>query len=282
MEQSSRTTYEELCAKKRSRENIALPDSTANEEKGNIYAKEKKHVYRTFTLSTANTPPQSTGNTPTDSDDDTPTGGVFSTNSFDDEDGGVADYNNLDPSIDVPSTPTLRIHKIHPQSQIIGKSTAGVNKKKTSSTESPPSLSKESCVEAMQEEMLQFKLQEVWELLTYQKAKGSMIGCLNVHNCFKTYISFAVLSVCKIFQVTPKVSHLHAVKRILVTMLDNHGQRSTSGCVNNCRRTSFFGNGKKQQLWRSPLQEAENVAAASCCATELWMQINYLIMDLTS
>ncbi|GJT98328.1 ribonuclease H-like domain-containing protein [Tanacetum coccineum] len=39
---------------------------------------------------------------------------------------GVADYNNMDPTIDVPSTPTLRIHKIHPQSQIIGKSTAGV------------------------------------------------------------------------------------------------------------------------------------------------------------
>ncbi|GJY10234.1 putative ribonuclease H-like domain-containing protein [Tanacetum coccineum] len=70
--------------------------------------------------------PQSTGNTPTDSDDDTPTDGVFSTNSFDAEEGGVADYNNLDPTIDVPSTPTLRIHKIHPQSQIIGKSTAGV------------------------------------------------------------------------------------------------------------------------------------------------------------
>ncbi|GJR07813.1 ribonuclease H-like domain-containing protein [Tanacetum coccineum] len=84
-------------------------------------AKGKEHVDSTFTLSTANTPPQSTGNTPTDSDDDTPTGGVFSTNSFDAEEGGVADYNNLDPSIDVPSTPTLRIHKIHPQSQIIGK-----------------------------------------------------------------------------------------------------------------------------------------------------------------
>ncbi|GJS52760.1 putative ribonuclease H-like domain-containing protein [Tanacetum coccineum] len=55
------------------------------------------------------------------SDDDTPKDGIFSTNSFDAEEGGVADYNNLDPTIDVPSTPTLRIHKIHPQSQIIGK-----------------------------------------------------------------------------------------------------------------------------------------------------------------
>ncbi|GJS66656.1 ribonuclease H-like domain-containing protein [Tanacetum coccineum] len=88
--------------------------------------KGKECVDSTFTLSTANTPPQSTGNTPTDSDDDIPKDGVFSTNSFDAEEGGVADYNNMDPTIDVPSTPTLRIHKIHPQSQIIGKSTAGV------------------------------------------------------------------------------------------------------------------------------------------------------------
>ncbi|GJR60107.1 hypothetical protein Tco_1502269 [Tanacetum coccineum] len=65
------------------------------------------------------------------SDDDVPKDGVFSTNSFDDEhtdteEDGAPDYNNMDHTIDVSSTPTHRIHKIHPQSQIIGKSTAGV------------------------------------------------------------------------------------------------------------------------------------------------------------
>ncbi|GJV92719.1 putative ribonuclease H-like domain-containing protein [Tanacetum coccineum] len=66
--------------------------------------KGKECVDSTFTLSTANTPPQSTGNTPTDSDDDIPKDGIFSTNSFDAEEGGVADYNNMDSTIDVPST----------------------------------------------------------------------------------------------------------------------------------------------------------------------------------
>ncbi|GJR08461.1 ribonuclease H-like domain-containing protein, partial [Tanacetum coccineum] len=181
------------------------------EEKRRIsIAKGKEHVDSTFTLSTANTPPQSTGNTPTDSDDDTPTDGVFSTNSFDAEEGGVADYNNLDPTIDVPSTPTLRIHKIHPQSQIIGKSTAGVQTRRklqdsTSnqhqallsfiykqnrtnhkdqqtclfacflSQEEPKKVSQaladESWVEAMQEELLQFKLQEVWVLCDLPEGK---------------------------------------------------------------------------------------------------------------
>ncbi|GJQ95506.1 putative ribonuclease H-like domain-containing protein [Tanacetum coccineum] len=150
-----------------------------------------------------------------DSDDDIPKDGVFSTNSFDaentdTEEGGAADYNNMDPTIDVTSTPTLRIHKIHPQSQIIGKSTAGVQtrrklKDSTSnqhqallsfiykqnrtnhkdqqtclfacflSQEEPKKVSQaladESWVEAMQEELLQFKLQEVWVLCDLPEGK---------------------------------------------------------------------------------------------------------------
>ncbi|GJS37394.1 putative ribonuclease H-like domain-containing protein [Tanacetum coccineum] len=106
--------------------------NTFEEEKRRIALKKgKESANSTLTLSTANTPSQSTGNTPTDSDDDVPKDGVFSTNSFDDEntdneEDGAPDYNNMDHTIDVSSTPTLRIHKNHPQSQIIGKSTAGV------------------------------------------------------------------------------------------------------------------------------------------------------------
>ncbi|GJU40971.1 putative ribonuclease H-like domain-containing protein [Tanacetum coccineum] len=152
------------------------------------------------------TPPsQSTGNTPTDSDDDVPKDGVFSTNSFDDkhtdnEEDGEPDYNIMDHTIDVNSTPILRIHKNHPQSQIIGKSTARVvtrRKLKESasdqhqallsfiykqnrtnhkdqqtclfacflSQEEPKKVSQaladESWIEAMQEELLQFKLKDM-------------------------------------------------------------------------------------------------------------------------
>ncbi|GJT84596.1 putative ribonuclease H-like domain-containing protein [Tanacetum coccineum] len=67
-----------------------------------------------------------------DSDDDVPKDGVFSTNSFDDENTDNEEVGApfitttwITPLI-VSSTPTLRIHKNHPQSQIIGKSTAGV------------------------------------------------------------------------------------------------------------------------------------------------------------
>ncbi|GJW55083.1 ribonuclease H-like domain-containing protein [Tanacetum coccineum] len=71
--------------------------------------KGKEHVDSTFTLSTANTPPQSTGNTPTDSDDDTSKDGIFSTNSFDAEEGGVADYNNMDTTLDLLELIAIRL-----------------------------------------------------------------------------------------------------------------------------------------------------------------------------
>ncbi|GJV62149.1 putative ribonuclease H-like domain-containing protein [Tanacetum coccineum] len=188
--------------------NDAQRNAFEEEKKKIALAKGKECANSTFTLSTAKTPPQSTGNTPTDSDDDVPKDGVFSTNSFDaehtdTEEDGAPDYNNMDHTIDVSSTPTHRIHKIHPQSQIIGKSTAGVQtrrklKESTSnqhqallsfiykqnrtnhkdqqtclfacflSQEEPKkvsqALSDESWVEAMQEELLQFKLQDVWVL----------------------------------------------------------------------------------------------------------------------
>ncbi|GJT90134.1 putative ribonuclease H-like domain-containing protein [Tanacetum coccineum] len=80
--------------------NDAQRTAFEEEKKRIALAKEKECANSTFTLSTAKTPPQSTD--------------------------GAPDYNNMDHTIDVSSTPTLRIHKFHPQSQIIGKSTDGV------------------------------------------------------------------------------------------------------------------------------------------------------------
>ncbi|GJT60309.1 putative ribonuclease H-like domain-containing protein [Tanacetum coccineum] len=153
------------------------------EEKRRIsIAKGKDMLPQYFHLSTANTPPQVTGYTPTDSVLIRPTDGVFSTTSFDAEEGA----------------------------QIIGKSTAGVQTRRklqdsTSnqhqallsfiykqnrtnhkdqqtclfacflSQEEPKKVSQaladESWVEAMQEELLQFKLQEVWVLCDLPEGK---------------------------------------------------------------------------------------------------------------
>nr|GEY10410.1 hypothetical protein [Tanacetum cinerariifolium] len=78
----------------------------------------------------------------------------------DDEDvvGTEADFNNLESSIPVSPIPTTRIHKDHPVSQIIGDLSS------TTQTRSITKAVKDqdpSWIEAMQEELLQFKMQKV-------------------------------------------------------------------------------------------------------------------------
>ncbi|GJS39187.1 putative ribonuclease H-like domain-containing protein [Tanacetum coccineum] len=127
--------------------------------------------------------------------------GIFDKASYDD-DGIITDFNNLPDEVDVPTNPTLRIHNAHPQSQILGDPNTPVQtrsslKKITEahalvsyiqahqrsnhkdqqhclfacflSQFEPRKVSEAledgSWVEAMQEELLQFKLQQVWVLV---------------------------------------------------------------------------------------------------------------------
>ncbi|GKC49074.1 putative ribonuclease H-like domain-containing protein, partial [Tanacetum coccineum] len=139
-----------------------------------------------------------------DASDTLPNDGIFNGAYDDDEDvGAVADFNNMDNTIAVSPIPTLRIHKDHPKGQILGDPTSAVQTRgkiqKASSAqqalvsyihkqnrtnhkdhqnclfacflsqEEPKTISQalqdESWVEAMQEELLQFKLQKVWVLV---------------------------------------------------------------------------------------------------------------------
>ncbi|GJT72928.1 putative ribonuclease H-like domain-containing protein [Tanacetum coccineum] len=127
--------------------------------------------------------------------------GIFEKASYDD-DGIITDFNNLPDEVDVSTNHTLRIHNAHPHSQILGDPNTPVQtrsslKKITEahalvshiqaqqrtnhkdqqhclfayflSQSEPRKVSKaledESWVEAMQEELLQFKLQQVWVLV---------------------------------------------------------------------------------------------------------------------
>ncbi|GJQ92990.1 putative ribonuclease H-like domain-containing protein [Tanacetum coccineum] len=139
-----------------------------------------------------------------DASDTLPNDGIFNGAYDDDEDvGAVADFNNMDNTIAVSPIPTLRIYKDHPKGQILGDPTSAVQTRgkiqKASSAqqalvsyihkqnrtnhkdhqnclfacflsqEEPKTISQalkdESWVEAMQEELLQFKLQQVWILV---------------------------------------------------------------------------------------------------------------------
>nr|GEY53434.1 hypothetical protein [Tanacetum cinerariifolium] len=94
-------------------------------------------------------------------------------NSDDDEDIGVeADFSNLETSITVSRIPTIRVHKDHPVTQIIGYLTSAPQ------TRSMTRMVKEqgglNQIKAMQEELLQFKMQKVWVLVDLPKGKRAI------------------------------------------------------------------------------------------------------------
>ncbi|GKF02981.1 hypothetical protein Tco_0029904 [Tanacetum coccineum] len=147
---------------------------------------------------------------------------IFNRAYHDDEDvGAEADFNNMDNIIAVSPIPILRIHKDHPKGQILRDLTSAVQirgkiQKASSaqqalvsyihkqnrtnhkdqqnclfacflSQEEPKTISQalkdESWVEAMQEELLQFKLQHVWILVDLPFGKKA-IGTKWVFNNF--------------------------------------------------------------------------------------------------
>nr|GEX65025.1 hypothetical protein [Tanacetum cinerariifolium] len=73
-----------------------------------------------------------------------------------------ADFTNLETTITVSPIPTTRVHKDHPVTQII--ETKRVHQ----------ALKDPSWIEAMQEEILQFKMQKVWVLVDLPHGKGSI------------------------------------------------------------------------------------------------------------
>nr|GEU85497.1 hypothetical protein [Tanacetum cinerariifolium] len=86
---------------------------------------------------------------------------------FDDDrdEGTDADYNNLETVISVSLIFSTRIHKDHPKEQIIGEVNSAVQTRK---------MAKQNEVEAMHEELLQFKLLNVWTLVDLPHGKRAI------------------------------------------------------------------------------------------------------------
>ncbi|GJS54377.1 putative ribonuclease H-like domain-containing protein [Tanacetum coccineum] len=133
---------------------------------------------------------------------------IFDFTRDDEDDGVVANMNNLDTTIQVSPIPTTRIHKDHPLDQVIGDLQSATQTRKMSknlkehgfvstfqqrtnhkdlqnclfacflSQEEPKkvihALKDPSWIEAIQEELLQFKLQEVWTLVDLPNRKRAI------------------------------------------------------------------------------------------------------------
>ncbi|GJV44999.1 putative ribonuclease H-like domain-containing protein [Tanacetum coccineum] len=109
---------------------------------------------------------------------------IFDFSRDDEDDGAVADMNNLDTTIQVSPNLTTRIHKDHPLDQVIRDLQSATQTRKMSKNleehgfEEPKkvihALKDPSWIEAMQEELLQFKLQEVWTLVDLPNGKRAI------------------------------------------------------------------------------------------------------------
>ncbi|GJV88552.1 putative ribonuclease H-like domain-containing protein [Tanacetum coccineum] len=111
--------------------------------------------------------------------------GIFS-GAYDDEEWGVfheADLNNLKTTMNVSPIPTTRIYKDHPKNQIIRDiNSATQTRRMTKISEEYAmepkkviqTLDDPSWIEAMQEELLQFKLQKVWTLVDLPNGKRAI------------------------------------------------------------------------------------------------------------
>ncbi|GJS70269.1 putative ribonuclease H-like domain-containing protein [Tanacetum coccineum] len=96
----------------------------------------------------------------------------------------------------------------------------------------------------------------------------SMIGSLMYLTSLRPDIMLAVCA-CARFQVTPKVSHLYAVKRIIRYLKDR--KSTTGGCQFRGSRLISW-QCKKQTVVANSTTEAEFVAGANCYGQVLWIQ----------
>nr|GEV62002.1 hypothetical protein [Tanacetum cinerariifolium] len=121
----------------------------------------------------------------------------------DDEDdvGAEANFNNLKKSIIVTPIPTTRVHKDHPVTQIIGDLSLATQTRsmtRVAKDQEPKrihqALKDLSWIEAMQEELLQFKMQKVWILvdLPYGKRAIARIEAIRLFLAYASFMGFMV------------------------------------------------------------------------------------------
>ncbi|GJX54708.1 putative ribonuclease H-like domain-containing protein, partial [Tanacetum coccineum] len=101
------------------------------------------------------------------------------------DDGAEANITNLDTHIPISPIPTTRIHKDHPVEQIIGDIHSAPQTRRMTKSVTEHAMFKEPkkvvqalkdprWIEAMQEELLQFKLQKVWTLVELPNGKRAL------------------------------------------------------------------------------------------------------------
>nr|GEU74477.1 ribonuclease H-like domain-containing protein [Tanacetum cinerariifolium] len=141
---------------------------------------------------------------------------LFDFSSYDEDDGAVADMNNLDTTIQVSPILTTRIHKDHPLDQVIGDLQSATQIRKMSKN-----LEEHGFASTIQQRINNKDLQNCLFacFLSQEEPKNAILA----YALFKDFVVYQmdVKSVIlygkikeELYQLNPKVLHLHAMKRI--------------------------------------------------------------------
>nr|GEX59424.1 hypothetical protein [Tanacetum cinerariifolium] len=203
---------------------------------------------------------------------------------YDDRDKGAeSDYNNLEIVISVSPIPSNRIHKDHPKEQIIGEVNTAVQTKKIAKQNEAGLTTFKN-----KQRKTNHKIYKIVYLLVFSLR----------WNQRRPDIIFAMCA-CSRYQVQPKVSHMHAVKRIFrylkgqptlglwylkdsplelmaysnsdYTGVSLDRKSTTRGC-------QFLGSKliswqcKKETIVANSTTEAEYIAASNCCGQVILLQ----------
>nr|GEW68014.1 hypothetical protein [Tanacetum cinerariifolium] len=135
----------------------------------------------------------------------------------------VDDFNNLELTIVVSPIPTNRIQKDHPKEQIIRDPLLALQTRRMTKTSQEhvmviQALKDPSWIEAMQDDLLQFRLQKVWRLVDLPKGKHA-IGTKWVYRNKKDERGIVVRNKARwLHKVTPKKKELIMIRFIMYHM----------------------------------------------------------------
>nr|GEU36834.1 uncharacterized mitochondrial protein AtMg00810-like [Tanacetum cinerariifolium] len=204
--------------------------------------------------------------------------------------GAEAHLNNLETSITVSPIPTTRVHKDHLVTQIIGDLSSATQTRsmtRVAKDQEPKrvhqAIKDPSWIEAMREELLQFKMQKVWVLVDLPHEKRAIDGKSTSTPIDNEKPLLKDPDVKRIFRYLKGKPHLglwypkdspfnlvaYSNSDYVGASLDR--KSTTGGCqFLGCRLISWQC--KKQTVVATSSTKAEYVAAASCYAQVLWIQ----------